>query len=156
MQKDDVLILTGSLPINTDTNIYAELVELANLKKAYSIVDSFEDVLLKAIEKQPFLIKPNKDELEATFNKKLENDFDIINQAKILLQKGCKNVLVSLGKDGAILVTSTKIYKASLPKWDYKIENLAGAGDSMIAGFITKYLQTNDYIKALKFSSVSN
>ncbi|UZK64575.1 1-phosphofructokinase family hexose kinase [Mycoplasma mycoides subsp. capri] len=154
LQQDDVLILTGSLPINADTNIYAELVELANLKRAYSVVDTFKEPLLKAVEQQPFLIKPNKDELEATFNKELQNDSDIINQSKILLQKGCKNVLVSLGSDGAILVTSTKIYKASLPKWNYKVDNVAGAGDSMIAGFITKYLQTNDYIKALKFSLI--
>ncbi|WFQ92514.1 1-phosphofructokinase family hexose kinase [Mycoplasma feriruminatoris] len=154
LKKDDVLILTGSLPVNTDTNIYAQLVELANLKKAYSVVDSFKEPLLKAVDKKPFLIKPNKDELEATFNKELKNDSDIINQSKILLKKGCKNVLVSLGSDGAILVTSTKIYKASLPKWNYKVDNVAGAGDSMIAGFISKYLQTNDYIKALKFSLI--
>ncbi|WP_434336160.1 1-phosphofructokinase family hexose kinase [Mycoplasma capricolum] len=154
LQKDDVLILTGSLPINTDANIYAELVELANLKKAYSVVDTFKEPLLKVVEQQPFLIKPNKDELEATFNMELKNDSDIINQSRVLLQKGCKNVLVSLGSDGAILVTSTKIYKADLPKWNYKVDNVAGAGDSMIAGFITKYLQTNDYIKALKFSLI--
>ncbi|UKS53959.1 1-phosphofructokinase family hexose kinase [Mycoplasma feriruminatoris] len=154
LKKDDVLILTGSLPVNTDTNIYAQLVELANLKKTYSVVDSFKEPLLKAVDKKPFLIKPNKDELELTFNKELKTDQDIINNAKILLNKGCKNVLVSLGKNGAILITDTKVYKASLPTWDYKVENVAGAGDSMISGFITKYLQTNDYVQALKFSLI--
>ena len=64
---------------------------------------------------------------------------------------GAQNVLVSLGGDGAILVTQdNKVYFSKAPKG--KVLNTVGAGDSMVAGFLTGYKESGDYEQAFKMS----
>ena len=67
---------------------------------------------------------------------------------------GAQNVLISMGGDGAILITeSNEIYRSNIPKGTLK--NSVGSGDSMVGGFITGYLKTNDYKEALKLGAAS-
>ena len=68
--------------------------------------------------------------------------------AKKLQLMGAQNVLVSLGRNGAILVTEEKIYTSKAPKGK-KISSV-GAGDSMVAGFVAGYIQNGDFEKAFK------
>ena len=60
---------------------------------------------MNCLKYKPFFIKPNKEELEETFNTKIETKEEIIIYAKKLQEKGAQNVLISLGGDGAILLT---------------------------------------------------
>ena len=65
---------------------------------------------------------------------------------------GAKNVLISMGKDGALLVDEEgKIHLSNAPKGD--VVNTVGSGDSMVAGFVSGYLRTKDYKEALKLGS---
>lgn len=62
---------------------------------------------------------------------------------------GAQNVLISLGGDGAILVTTEeKIYFSKAPKGN--VVNTVGAGDSMVAGFVAGYEQHRDFEQAFK------
>ena len=98
---------------------------------------------------KPFLIKPNKEELEETFKEKIETNEDIVKYAEKLQEMGARNVLISLGGDGAILITDTKeVYYSKAPKG--KVLNTVGAGDSMVAGFISGYQKNRDYKDAFK------
>ena len=97
----------------------------------------------------PFLIKPNKSELEEIFHDKIYRNEEIIMYAKKLQEMGAENVLISLGQDGAVLVTKDKnIRYLKAPKG--KLVNSVGSGDSMVAGFIAGLLTYNDYEKAFK------
>ena len=79
----------------------------------------------------------------------LKTDEDIITYAKKLQEKGARNVLISMAGDGAILITEDgEIHKGLPPKGE--VVNSVGAGDSMVAGFLTGYLHTGDYEKAFK------
>ena len=83
------------------------------------------------------------------FNVELKRKEDIIIYAKKLQALGAQHVLVSMAGDGAILVTKDgKVYETMPPKG--KVVNSVGAGDSMVAGFITGYLNTNDMEKAFR------
>ena len=96
----------------------------------------------------PFLIKPNNHELGEMFNVELKRKEDIIIYAKKLQALGAQHVLVSMAGDGAILVTKDgKVYETMPPKG--KVVNSVGAGDSMVAGFITGYLNTKDMEKSI-------
>ena len=96
----------------------------------------------------------NKEELEETFNKKIETKEEIIIYAKKLQEKGAQNVLISLGGDGAILLTEkNEIYYSNTPKG--QVVNTVGAGDSMVAGFVAGYLKKKDYKEALKLGIAS-
>ena len=98
---------------------------------------------------KPLLVKPNKDELEEMFGVSIETKEDIEKYAKKLQQAGAENVLVSLGRDGAMLLDSNrKIHYQNAPKG--KLINSVGAGDSMVAGFLAGYIQSDgNYEEAL-------
>ena len=93
-------------------------------------------------------------ELGEMFGTVLHTDEEIITYAKRLQEKGAKNVLISMAGDGAILITEQgEIYKEEAPKGT--VVNSVGAGDSMVAGFLTGYLNTGNYEKAFQLGIAS-
>lgn len=60
---------------------------------------------------------------------------------------GAQNVLISMAGDGAILVAADgSVWESPAPKG--KVVNSVGAGDSMVAGFLTGYLKSGKYEEA--------
>ncbi|AKX34260.1 1-phosphofructokinase [Spiroplasma litorale] len=148
-KTNDYIIATGSIPNNVGNDIYSKIAVLSNEIGCKFVIDSYGTSLLEAVNKKPFLIKPNKDELSLTLNKKIESDEDIIEAGNTLLNKGVENILVSLGSEGAIFMNKNNVYKASIGKWNHNLVNAAGAGDSMLAGFISKYIEKNNFKESL-------
>ena len=149
IEKGDIVILAGNVPKRIKNNIY-EIICLKLEKNGVTfIVDSTRELLINVLKYKPFLIKPNKDELQETFNVKINTNEEIIEYAKKLQEMGAQNVLISLGGEGAILITKEgKEYYKQAPKG--QVVNTVGAGDSMVAGFIAGYLESGDYEQALK------
>ncbi|AUB31724.1 1-phosphofructokinase family hexose kinase [Spiroplasma floricola] len=154
LKEGDFVIATGSLPKGLDSKIYSQIVEVSNSLKCKCIVDAFGEPLNYAIEKKPFLIKPNIEELSLTTGIVINNEKDILVAGKKLLEKGVENILISMGKKGAIFLNKELMKYCSVGKWDHKLVNAAGAGDSMVAGFLNEYILTNDYEKALKMAII--
>ncbi len=152
IKNGDTLILAGSVPSSLPKDIYAQILSKVEGKGVITVVDAEKDYLLNCLKYKPFLIKPNKEELEALFNKKIESIEEILSAAKELQNMGAQNVLVSLGGDGALLldkngcVHHTKAFKG-------KVLNTVGAGDSMVAGFVKGFLDSRDFDFALKLGS---
>ena len=114
-------------------------------------IDITIEPLQRSLHCNPFLIKPNIDELSEFFSTNIESSEDIIKYAKMLQNMGAQNVLVSLGEKGAVLLTSDgKEFYCDTPAGNF--QNSVGAGDSMVAGFIYEYIKTQNMGKALKFS----
>lgn len=150
IEDGDFLVLSGSIPNGIDQDIYEKICEKLKNKNIKIIVDSTNDLLLKTLKFKPFLIKPNKPELEEIFKTKIKNKKEAIKYAQVLKEKGAKNVIVSMGEEGAIFIDENKNkynIDALKPK---KIVNTVGAGDSMIAGFLAGFLKYKNYEKALK------
>ena len=149
MIASDFVILSGNIPKNLENNIYEKICKILKEKGITFIVDSTQDLLINVLKYNPFLIKPNKEELEETVKCNIHTKEDIINSAKTLQEMGAQNVLVSLGNDGAILITKEgETYFSEAPKG--QVINTVGAGDSMVAGFLAGYYKTKDYEYALK------
>ena len=149
LTNKDVLILSGSIPKSLDNAIYANIIKELSCKGVSVVVDATGQLLINTLEYGPFLIKPNNHELEEMFHVKLSGKEDIIHYAKELQKMGAKNVLISMAKDGAILICEDgSIYESEAPKGI--VRNSVGAGDSMVAGFVAGYSITNDLEYALK------
>lgn len=149
INKEDMVILSGNIPKGINNNIYEIICKKLKEKEINFIVDATQELLINVLKYEPFLIKPNKEELEETFNVKIETKEEIEIYAKKLQLMGARNVLISLGGDGAILVTTEgKIYFSNAPKG--KVVNTVGAGDSMVAGFVAGYKQHGNLEKAFK------
>lgn len=149
IKKEDIVILAGNIPECINNNIYEIICKTLEQNKVTFIVDATKELLMNVLKYRPFLIKPNKEELEETFKEIIETKEDIVVHAKKLQLMGAQNVLISLGGDGAILVSKeNKVYFSKAPKG--KVINTVGAGDSMVAGFIAGYEKSGDFEQAFK------
>lgn len=146
----DILVISGNVPSSLPSNIYEILLSTIDTKKIKIIVDCEKKLLEHTLKYKPFLIKPNKEELEDYFNKKINNLDEIQQKCQILQQKGAKNVIVSLGEQGAFMLTEDNqcIYSKA-PKINFV--SSVGSGDSLIAGFICEYERSKNYAIALTY-----
>lgn len=154
LSSNDILVLAGSIPPSLSDNFYEEIMKQLSTKNVKIIVDARNNLLLNVLKYRPFLIKPNHHEISEIFNKEIKTIDELIFHGNKLKEMGAQNVLISMGRDGAILITeSNEIYRSNIPKGTLK--NSVGSGDSMVGGFITGYLKTNDYKEALKLGTAS-
>lgn len=154
INSNDMAILSGNVPKCINEDIYEIICKELNENNVKFVVDASQKLLMNCLKYKPFFIKPNKDELEETFNTKIKTKKEIIIYAKKLQEKGAQNVLISLGGDGAILLTEkNEVYYSNTPKG--QVINTVGAGDSMVAGFVAGYLKKKDYKEALKLGIAS-
>ncbi|TXT66003.1 MAG: putative Tagatose-6-phosphate kinase [Promethearchaeota archaeon] len=151
IKKGDICLFSGSIPPQTDENIYRELIQLSKEKGAICVLDSSGKALIKGIEAVPHIIKPNLKELlqilesenlQISASKEISYDYrKIVKITKPLLKKGLKIILITLGARGAIMVTSTLIKIGKI-----EVQNVidtVGSGDSFLAGFLVKYCKGN-------------
>ena len=137
----DILVLAGSIPKTMPTDVYERIMERLQEKNIKFIVDATGESLLKVLKYNPFLIKPNHHELGELFGVKLNSKEEIIEYAKKLKDMGAQNVIISMAGDGAILIDSNGgVTTSNVPKG--VVKNSVGAGDSMVAGFIAGYLNS--------------
>lgn len=148
----DTIVLAGSIPADLPEDIYERILERLRGKKIRAVVDATKDLLLNVLKYEPFLVKPNKQELEEMFGVKLQSIDDIIIYAKKLREMGARNVLVSMAGEGAVLLDENgETHVCGVCRGIVK--NSVGAGDSMVAGFIAGCEKSYDY--ALKLGTAS-
>lgn len=152
LQKDDVLILAGSIPACLPQSTYERLLARLQGRGVRAVVDATQDLLLKVLPYKPFLIKPNNHELSEIVGHELTTDDEIVAAAAGLQAQGACNVLVSMAGDGALLLDENgAVHRIGCPKG--KVVNSVGAGDSMVAGFVAGYLRTGNYRYALRLGT---
>ena len=149
LKAGDVLVLAGSIPSCIPDDIYMNIMRMLDGRKVMIVVDATSSLLMNVLKYKPFLIKPNQDELGDIFGVTLSTREEVIPYALRLKEMGAVNVLISMGGKGAVLVADdNKVYMAEAPKGTLK--NSVGAGDSMVAGFITGWLKEHNYEDAFK------
>ena len=147
--RNDTLIISGTIPSSLPNNIYELILARVVDNDCLIIVDAEGDILLNCLKYHPFLIKPNKRELESALKVTINNDEELIAAAKEMIKRGATNVIVSLGGDGALLVgKDIEPIKVKAPQG--KVIHTVGAGDGLVAGFIDEYLDSYDMIRAFK------
>lgn len=152
LKSGDVLVLAGSIPKSLPDNVYEKILESLSGKGVDFVVDATGDLLLNVLKFKPFMIKPNHFELGDIFSAEIKTIDDIKKYGSKLQEMGAKNVLVSRGKDGAVLLDENgEIH--TIENVPGKIKSAVGCGDSMVAGFIAGYYKTNDYDYALKLGA---
>ncbi len=147
LQDGDYLVLAGSIPKSIPDSIYCDIMKELSDKKINIIVDAEKDLLENVLPYRPFLIKPNHHELGAIFEKELKTKEEVFEYAKKLQERGARNVLVSMSKEGGVLVTEDARAMYSKPPRG-QIVNTTGAGDSTVAGFIAEYIKSGDFEKS--------
>lgn len=149
LESGDILVLAGSIPAGISDNIYKDIMDMLKDKGVQIVVDATSRLLTNVLEYNPFFIKPNQHELGDIFNVTLNTQEEVIPYALELKKMGAVNVCVSMGGKGAILVADDgNVYKAKSP--DGILKNSVGAGDSLVAGFLSGWIEKKDYEYAFR------
>ena len=151
LTKDDILVLAGSIPSSMPATVYSDIMKRLTKQSEKNgvagpliVVDATKDLLMNVLPYRPFLIKPNHHELGELFGVTITSHEEVIPYAKKLQEQGARNVLVSMGGLGAVLVDEQGgVHKSKAPEG--VVVNSVGAGDSMVAGFLAGWLEKKNY-----------
>ena len=156
LKKDDILVMSGSVPKTLPESIYREILESIETGVKV-VVDTKGEALAEAVKGKPFMVKPNNHELEDMFDVKIEDQEDIIKYGKKLVEMGAENVIVSMAGNGALLISQEGIYFGNVPRGT--LINSVGAGDSLVGGFTAGLVEgltiTESFKKGIASGSAS-
>ncbi|OIQ76576.1 6-phosphofructokinase isozyme 2 [mine drainage metagenome] len=141
-------VLTGSLPPGLPADTYTRLAAGLATRGARVVLDMQGDALRAVLASRPFLIKPNRYELEQLVGRALPT-LDAVRDAACGVQAaGVEHVCVSLGADGALLAHPHGVWHGRAPR--VAVRSTVGAGDSMLAGLVAALARGDDAGDALR------
>ena len=149
----DWWVLAGSLPPEVNDSFYARIIKVLNDRGAIAILDTTGDALRLGCLDRPFLIKPNAEETQALTGMPVDTPAQVALAANELREMGVQNVVISLGKEGALLQTPESTWLAHAPV--VKEKNPIGAGDSMVGGLVWALAQDIPLNEALSWGVAS-
>ena len=146
----DVVTISGSLPKGIQKDIYGRMIRLAKSLGKMVLLDSSGESLKHGLSALPTLVKPNQEELGALFGVEINRIRDVVTYGQQLYEMGIPYVVVSLGKDGALLICREGIFQGRPPK--VEALNPVGCGDSLIGAFAVALEQDKEPTEALKYA----
>ena len=152
-RSGDWWVLAGSLPPGVPDSFYAQITEILNDRKAITILDTIGESLRLGCGAKPFLVKPNAEEACHLTGLPVENTAQVALAATEIRRMGAQNVVISLGKKGALLQTSDGSWLVHSPK--IKEKNPIGAGDSMVGGLVWALAQGHSLKESLGWGAAS-
>ncbi|ART75582.1 1-phosphofructokinase [Sutcliffiella horikoshii] len=153
LTSEDIVVLAGSVPGTVPSNIYETLILKCQEHDAKVVLDTGGSTLKALLSYKPFFIKPNHHELGDLFSINIQSIDDVIHYAGKIHEQGVQNVVVSMAGEGAILYTESGVYFAKAPKGE--VRNSVGAGDSLVAGFLAGFVNSNNIEEALRYGIAS-
>lgn len=131
VQPEDIVVLSGSLPKGAPEALYADWISALCRQRVRVLLDADGAPLRYGLSEAPHGVKPNRQELERLMGHPLETREALADAGQQLLSAGVRLVCISLGADGALLVTSDGTWYA--PGIKVPVRGTVGAGDSMVA-----------------------
>lgn len=150
LESGDYLCVSGSLPKGVRPSIFEEISRICFENGVHLIIDSSYPEIINCLKYQPFLLKPNEEELSEWFGTSLVSRKEYLIYARKLIEEGAQNVLLSLGSEGAVFVNEKMLISGNSPKGE--VVNTACAGDTLLATFLAGMLKKSDWNETLKHS----
>lgn len=142
---EDYIVLSGSVCRGLDGNVYSYIME--RLRGRF-VVDTTGELLLNTLKHKPFLIKPNNQELGEIFGCCIDTFEKAEIYGRKLCEMGAENVIVSMGEMGALFVNENETYALEAVK--INAVNTVGAGDAMVGGFLSGFINKGNFREALE------
>ena len=151
----DLVAVCGSLPRGISPQQFAQWLESLHQQGLKVVLDSSNAALTEGLKAHPWLVKPNRRELEVWAGRPLNSREEIIEAAEQLRQHGIENVIISMGEQGSLWLNREGVLQAKPPRCE-NVVSTVGAGDSMVAGLIYGLAQGWDKEKTLRFASATS
>ena len=133
-KQGDWWVLAGSMPPGVADDFYARIVNVLNNHEANAILDTTGEALRLGCAEKPYLVKPNAEEVHTLTGMPVDSTTEIAAAAAELRKMGAQNVVISMGKAGALMQSAEETWLTHSPKIQEK--NPIGAGDSMVGGLV--------------------
>lgn len=146
-KQADLLVLSGSLPAGVPVTHFADLLGASD---GPAILDVRRDELLAALPHKPLVIKPNREELEQTVGRTLDNQQDIVAAAEELQAAGAQWVVVSDGAKPVTVVGLEERFSVEVFPVE-EVINPIGCGDSLTAGIAAGIQQRHPMTEAVRW-----
>lgn len=130
----DIVIFSGSLPPGAPWDLYRSLMDRCRRRRATVILDTSGSGLHEGLKAEPYLIKPNRQELEEIAGRALPDDRALVGAARTLIDQGVTWVYVSCGEEGLVVVGRETAIKASVNGDFGRVVSTVGCGDAMVGG----------------------
>lgn len=149
--KIDYLVVSGSLPNGAPKDLFVKLASIACDKQAKMIVDTSGEHIQLAVRAGVYLIKPNLKELGLLTGREIISATDAEDAARQVLRRfACEVVIVSMGSNGALLVTKDQALRITPPP--VTVLSTVGAGDSLVGGLVLWLAQGKPLADAVKYA----
>lgn len=132
LNESKFFVFAGSLPRGCPDDTYCRLIDLVRRRGAVSILDTRDSALVEGIKAMPYMIKPNRSEASHLLNRKISTIEETAEACREFYKNGIKIVVISLGREGAVMTCSDGTFKATPPP--VKVDSAVGAGDSLVGG----------------------
>ena len=151
----DLVAVCGSLPSGVTPEQFAAWLESLHQQGLKVVLDSSNAALTAGLTAHPWLVKPNRRELEVWAGRSLHTIEEVIEAAEQLRSHGIENVIISMGEKGSVWLNSEGVLQAQPPRCE-NVVSTVGAGDSMVAGLIYGFSQGWSKKKTLSFASATS
>ncbi|MTI49400.1 MAG: 1-phosphofructokinase [Firmicutes bacterium] len=151
MDSFSVITISGSIPQGVNLDIYCKIINMANNRGVKTVLDTSKETLLNGISGRPYLVKPNKEELEWLIGNTINNEEQLLKACRQVLKMGARNIALSLGSKGMYFIGEKGSYRVTIPRVEAK--NPVGSGDSTVAGFGVSLARELDVIDTLKLAN---
>ena len=157
IQKCDLAVLSGSMAPGLAEDLYADLIEIARDVGKRTILDTSAEGLVQGLKAGPWLVKPNRRELEYVAGHRCRSQEELLDAARNMLSDRAEWAAVSVGEKGMYLVGAKTALFAAAPKVD--TVNTVGCGDSACAAFALSALKNEGpkqmLVRAVAMSAAS-
>lgn len=151
LRPGDVVVGSGSLPPGVPDDAYAQLARLSRARGALVAVDASGSALAAALAAGVDIVKPSRRELELLSGRPLESEAAQEAAAREIVDAGgARLVALTLGADGAVLVSSDGVDRG--PAHAVERRSTIGAGDSFLAAFLVRYAEGGSHDEALRWA----
>ncbi|MBQ2118536.1 MAG: hexose kinase [Clostridia bacterium] len=142
-------VLSGSIPQGVEKSVYNSLAQMLKDRGARVVVDASGEALIQAVRARPWLVKPNRGELEGLVGKSIADFGQLVETACGFYRETGTAVLATCGGDGAVYAGDDGVWTVDAPKITMK--SFAGAGDTFLAAFL--YRLRDGVGDALRFAA---
>lgn len=150
IKDSTVVTISGSLPKGIQKDIYGRMIQLAKSLDKMVLLDSSGESLRHGLKALPTLVKPNQEELGALLGVEINTIQDVITYGRQLFETGIPYVVVSLGKDGALIICAEGVFHGQPPK--VEAINPVGCGDSLLGALAVALSRNQAPTEALKYA----
>ena len=149
IDNGDIFVLSGNVQEELFEKMVTILSDLSS-RGVKIILDTNYTLIRECLTLKPLLIRPNMEDMEELCDITIHSEDDLVKAGAALVEAGAKNVLLSLGLDGALLVCESGAFHSDHIKGN--IVSTTGADDAMVAAYVFDLQRGADEFEAFRYA----